>query len=492
MARKNRNQPNRVIEDVRIEKAAAEGNSLAHVDGKVLFVGYTAPGDLVDVEVVRSKSGYMQGRILNLKEKSPLRRAPFCQHFGLCGGCKWQHLRYEEQLRQKQTQVRDHLERIGKLELPQGMPILGVDGVEENPSYRNKLEFTFSVKRWLTDDEVATGGQLDAQAREGLGFHLAGKFDKVLDLKRCHLQPEPSNAIRLFIKQAAQEEGLDFHDIRNKTGYMRNIMLRNTLQGDFMVVVIIGQKPNAAFNTFMERVKTRFPCIRSLMYAVNTKVNDSMADLDIELFSGEPYLVMEMPAYKPDEPDLKFRVGPKSFYQTNTVQAARLYRQAAEFADIRPHQTVYDLYTGTGTIANYVARGAKKVVGIEYVEAAVKDARVNSRLNHIGNTEFFAGDMAQVFSTRFVEEHGIPDVIITDPPREGMHENVTNCLLNDALFGQKPTRLVYVSCNSATQARDLERLSSRYKVLNHRAVDMFPFTDHVESVVLLERMNHED
>ncbi|MDE5574156.1 MAG: 23S rRNA (uracil(1939)-C(5))-methyltransferase RlmD [Bacteroidales bacterium] len=487
MARRNRNQPNRIIENVRIEKAAAEGNSLAHIDGKVLFVNYTAPGDLADVEVIRSKSGYMQGRVLALKEASPLRCEPFCSHFGLCGGCKWQHLQYAEQLRQKQAQVRDHLERIGKIDLPQGMPIIGVEDVEKNPAYRNKLEFTFSTKRWLTDSEVSQGQTLDQHGREGLGFHLAGKFDKVLDLQRCFLQPEPSNEIRLFVKQTAQELGLDFYDIRNKSGYMRNIMLRNTLSGDFMVVLIIGEEPNAAFHTLMERLAVRFPCIKSLMYAVNTKVNDSMADLDIRLFAGEPFLIMEMPAYRQGDPDLKFRVGPKSFYQTNTLQAARLYRLAADFADIKPHQTVYDLYTGTGTIANYVAGLASKVIGIEYVEDAVKDARINSQLNGIANTQFFAGDMAKVFSRQFVEEHGVPDLIITDPPREGMHENVTDCLLDDSLFGSKPVRLVYVSCNSATQARDLQRLSAKYKVLNHRAVDMFPFTDHVESVVLLER-----
>lgn len=488
MARRNRNQPNRVIENVRIEKAAAEGNSLAHIDGKVLFVNYTAPGDLADVEVIRSKSGYMQGRVLALKEAGPMRCEPFCSHFGLCGGCKWQHLQYQEQLCQKQAQVRDHLERIGKIDLPQGLPIIGVEGVEQNPSYRNKLEFTFSTKRWLTDSEVAQGEALDQHGREGLGFHLAGKFDKVLDLQRCFLQPEPSNEIRLFVKQTAQELGLDFYDIRNKSGYMRNIMLRNTLSGDFMVVLIIGQEPNAAFHTLMQGLSARFSCIKSLMYAVNTKVNDSMADLDIQLFAGEPFLIMEMPAYRPGDPNLKFRVGPKSFYQTNTLQAARLYRLAADFADIKPQQTVYDLYTGTGTIANYVAGLASKVIGIEYVEDAVKDARINSQLNGIANTQFFAGDMAKVFSRQFVEEHGVPDLIITDPPREGMHENVTDCLLDDRLFGSKPVRLVYVSCNSATQARDLQRLSTRYKVLNHRAVDMFPFTDHVESVVLLERI----
>ncbi|MCM1041939.1 MAG: 23S rRNA (uracil(1939)-C(5))-methyltransferase RlmD [Bacteroides sp.] len=487
MARRHKNGPNRIIENVRIEKAAAEGNSLAHIDGKVLFVNYTAPGDLADVEVIRTKSGYMQGRVLALKEASPLRCEPFCSHFGLCGGCKWQHLQYQEQLRQKQAQVRDHLERIGKIELPQGLPIIGVEDVGQNPSYRNKLEFTFSTKRWLTDSEVSQGQELDQHGREGLGFHLAGKFDKVLDLQRCFLQPEPSNQIRLFVKRTAQELGLDFYDIRNKSGYMRNIMLRNTLDGDFMAVVIIGGEPDAAFNTLMQRLQAEFPGIKSLMYAVNTKVNDSMADLDIELFSGEPWLTMTMPAYRTGAPDLKFRVGPKSFYQTNTRQAARLYRLAADFADIQLGQTVYDLYTGTGTIANYVAGMAAKVIGIEYVEDAVRDARVNSQLNGISNTGFFAGDMAKVFSRQFVEEHGIPDVIITDPPREGMHENVTDCLLDDSLFGRNPVRLVYVSCNSATQARDLQRLSSKYRVLNHQAVDMFPFTDHVESVVLLER-----
>lgn len=484
MSRKRKDRPNRILSDIRIEKAAAEGNSLAHVDGKVLFVSYTAPGDLADVEVYRQKSGYMQGRVLRLKEPSVLREDPFCRNFGLCGGCKWQHLRYDEQLKQKQAQVRDHLERIGKIALPESEPILGA---EPNRFYRNKLEFTFSTKRWLSAEEVAQGETLDSSGREGLGFHLAGKFDKVLDLDRCYLQPEPSDAIRLFVKRRAQELGLPFYDIRARQGYMRNIMLRNTQQGEFMLVVVIGAEPTSAFKTLMHSVAEEFPCIVSLMYAVNTKLNDSMADLDMRLFSGKPYVTMRMSAYREEDPDLLFRVGPKSFYQTNTGQASRLYRLAAEFAGIRPTEVVYDLYTGTGTIANYVARMAAKVVGIEYVEDAVRDARTNSLLNSISNTEFFAGDMARVFTPEFVRMHGIPDVIITDPPREGMHEKVVDCLMDDSIFQGKLSRIVYVSCNSATQARDLQRMDAKYRVVRHRAVDMFPHTDHVESVVLLER-----
>lgn len=484
MSRKRRNQPNRIIPDVRIEKAAAEGNSLAHIDGKVLFVSYAAPGDLVDVEVYRQKSGYMQGRIIQLKESSPLRQEPFCQHFYLCGGCKWQHLLYEEQLKQKQSQVRDHLERIGKVELPESLPILGSP---ENRYYRNKLEFTFSTKRWLSDDEVSEGYELTQNQREGLGFHLAGKFDKVLDLEYCWLQPEPSNGIRLFIKHTAQELGISFYDIRNRMGYLRNIMIRNTPDGNFMVVVVIGAEPDDAFQTLMQRIEKQFPQISCLMYAVNTKVNDSMSDLEMRLFSGEPFITMPMKAYREGDPELKFRVGPKSFYQTNTHQAERLYRLAADFANIQPGEVVYDLYTGTGTIANYVARSAAKVVGIEYVEDAVKDARVNSRLNGIDNTVFYAGDMAAVFTPEFVRQNGIPDVIITDPPRDGMHEKVVECLMNDEIFQGKLSRIVYVSCNSATQARDLQRMDSKYRVISHQAVDMFPHTDHVESVVLLER-----
>lgn len=484
MSGKRKKAPNKVLADVRIEKAAAEGSSLAHIDGKVLFVSYTAPGDLVDVEVYRQKSGYMQGRVINLKEASPLRVEPFCEHFGLCGGCKWQHLDYAEQLKQKQAQVCDNLQRIGKVELPEPLPIIGC---ESNRFYRNKLEFTFSVKRWLTDEEVAAGEALQVADREGLGFHLAGKFDKVLDLRRCFLQGDPSNEIRLFIKRKAQEAGLDFYDLRTHTGYLRNVMIRNTLHGEFMVVLMIAGEPTPTFEALMNALQTAYPCITSLMYAVNTKLNDSMGDLEIRLFSGKPYLTMKMPAYKEGDEDLQFRVGPKSFYQTNSSQAARLYRLAADFADIQAGETVYDLYTGTGTIANYVARMAKKVVGIEYVEDAVKDARINSEINHLNNTEFFAGDMAQVFDEAFVQKHGIPDIIITDPPREGMHEKVTDCLLNDALFGGKLSRIVYVSCNSATQARDLQRLDSKYRVVKYRAVDMFPHTDHVESVVLLQR-----
>lgn len=323
--------------------------------------------------------------------------------------------------------------------------------------------------------------------RQGLGFHLTGKFDKVLDLKHCWLQPEPSNEIRLFVKKTAQELGLTFYDVRARQGYMRNLMIRNTSAGQFMLVVIIGAEPTPAFETLMRRVAEAFPCITSLMYAVNTKTNDSMADLEMRLFAGEPFITMTMPAYRSDEAELKFRVGPKSFYQTNTAQAARLYRLAADFAQVRPDELVYDLYTGTGTIANYVARSVRKVIGIEYVEDAVRDARVNSDLNGISNTEFFAGDMAAVFNAGFVQEHGVPDVIITDPPREGMHEKVVECLMDDALFGQRLRRIVYVSCNSATQARDLQRMDAKYRVVKQAAVDMFPHTDHVESVVLLER-----
>ena len=484
MSRKRKNEPNTILTDIRIEKAAAEGNSLAHVDGKVLFVSYSAPGDLADVEVVRQKSGYMQGRIAALKEVSPLREQPFCEHFGLCGGCKWQHLQYQEQLRQKQAQVRDNLERIGKVALPSDFPILGA---EANRYYRNKLEFTFAVKRWLSNEEVVSGEAMSEADRQGLGFHLAGKFDKVLDLKQCWLQPEPSNEIRLFVKKTAQELGLTFYDVRARQGYMRNLMIRNTSAGQFMLVVIISAEPTPAFETLMRRVAEAFPCIASLMYAVNTKTNDSMADLEMRLFAGEPFITMRMPAYRSDEEELKFRVGPKSFYQTNTAQAVRLYRLAADFAQVRPDELVYDLYTGTGTIANYVARSARKVIGIEYVEDAVRDARVNSELNGISNTEFFAGDMAAVFNAGFVQEHGLPDVVITDPPREGMHEKVVECLMDDALFGQRLRRIVYVSCNSATQARDLQRMDAKYRVLRVAAVDMFPHTDHVESVVLLER-----
>ena len=484
MSRRRKEQANRVLEGIRIEKAAAEGNSLAHVDGKVLFVSYAAPGDVADVEVYRQKAGYMQGRIARLRTPSPLRQEPFCPHFGLCGGCKWQHLRYPEQLKQKQEQVRDQLERIGKVALPESRPIVGA---EPNRFYRNKLEFTFSVKRWLSAEEVARNEEVDAAGRAGLGFHLAGKFDKVLDLQTCYLQAEPSNAIRLFVKELAQKSGLSFYDIRERRGFMRNLMVRNTPSGQFMLVFVIGAEPVPAFEQLMRQVAEAFPCVTSLMYAVNTKTNDSMADLEMRLFCGEPFITMTMPAYRPGEADLKFRVGPKSFYQTNSEQAARLYRIVADFARIGPEETVYDLYTGTGTIANYVARSARKVVGIEYVEDAVRDARANSELNGIANTEFFSGDMAEVFNTDFVRAHGVPQVIITDPPREGMHEKVVECLMNDALFGQGLRRIVYVSCNAATQARDLQRMDAKYRVAEHCAVDMFPHTDHVESVVLLER-----
>ena len=343
------------------------------------------------------------------------------------------------------------------------------------------------MKRWLSNEEVVSGEAMSEADRQGLGFHLAGKFDKVLDLQHCWLQAEPSNEIRLFVKKTAQELGLTFYDVRARQGFMRNLMIRNTPSGEFMLVFVIGAEPVPAFELLMRRVAEAFPCIKSLMYAVNTKSNDSMADLEMRLFAGEPFITMTMPSYRQGDSELKFRVGPKSFYQTNSQQAARLYRLVADFAGIQEDEVVYDLYTGTGTIANYVARMAKKVVGIEYVEDAVRDARVNSSLNGIPNTSFFVGDMAAVFNAGFVQEHGVPDVVITDPPREGMHEKVVECLMDDALFGERLQRLVYVSCNSATQARDLQRMDAKYRVLRVAAVDMFPHTDHVESVVLLER-----
>ncbi|MEG1499159.1 MAG: 23S rRNA (uracil(1939)-C(5))-methyltransferase RlmD [Bacteroidales bacterium] len=488
--RKAERKPNRIVENVPILEAAAEGNAIAKIEEKVLFVPYAAPGDVADIEILRSKHNYMTGRILRLLKASPFRQDPFCTHFGLCGGCKWQHLVYEEQLNQKQKQVRDHLERIGKLSLPPSEPILGSP---QNRYYRNKLEFTFSTKRWLDNSEITESENYTDSDLQGLGFHLAGKFDKVLDLKKCYLQPEPSNEIRLFIKSYAQKNGLSFYDIRQGKGLLRNVIIRNTADGVFMVVLVVGSPIIEDFKGLLEALKLAFPCIASLMYVINTKVNDSIADLEVQVYDGKPFIIMEMPSYLNDKKSLQFRVGPKSFYQTNTEQAQRLYKLAVDMADLRSEDIVYDLYTGTGTIANYVANSVKKVVGIEYVEEAIKDAKINAKENQINNAYFFAGDMAKVLTTEFMQKEGFPEVVITDPPREGMHEKVIDQLLCNNLgegnsFGRPcPSRIVYISCNSATQARDIQRLDTWYSVEKLQAVDMFPHTSHVESVVLLHR-----
>jgi 23S rRNA (uracil1939-C5)-methyltransferase len=459
-----------LLEKVRITDIAAEGNAIARVNNLVVFVPMLIPGDVADIQVIRKRKKFLEGKVVRFHEYSPDRIAPQCSHFGICGGCRWQHLPYELQLKYKEKQVRDNLERIGKIDLP---PINRILGSPDEYLYRNKLEFTFSDKRWFTAEEVASGVPLGKE--NALGFHIPGLFDKVLDIDWCHLQPEPSNAIRKAVRQYSIENGLDFFDLREQKGLLRNLIVRNTLTGKVMVIVVFFREDEAKRKGLLDFLISAFPEVTSLMYIINQKKNDSLNDQEPVLYHGDDHISEEMDG-------LIFRIGPKSFYQTNTRQALVLYRVAAQLAGLTGSETVYDLYTGTGTIANFVARSAHKVIGIEYVEEAVSDARINSQLNNILNTSFFAGDMKDILTPAFMAVHGRPDVIITDPPRAGMHEDVVKTIL---MAGAG--RIVYVSCNASTQARDIQILSTDYRVEAVQPVDMFPHTHHVENVVLLKR-----
>lgn len=458
-----------VIEDLEIISAGAEGKAVGKVDGLTVFVPYAVPGDIVDVEVYKRKRGYAETNLLAIKRPSPDRVAAPCSHFGNCGGCKWQMLAYEKQLEYKQKQVEDNFRHLGKFDFPPLMPILGS---EKHYYYRNKLEYTFSTMMWLPYDEL--NKQKDGENFETrcLGFHVPGMFDKILDIKHCWLQAAPSNDIRLFCKQYALDHNLEFYNPREQHGLLRNIIIRTASTGDLMVVLIITRYNDDA-KKMLAAIYERFPEITSLVYVINTKLNDAIFDLPFHLYAGQDFITERME-------NLQFKVGPKSFYQTNSEQAYHLYSVVREFADIKPDEVVYDLFTGTGTIANFVAHQAKKVVGVEYVDTAVEDANINSAQNNITNTEFVVGDMAKIFTDAFIAEHGRPDVIITDPPRAGMHPNVIEQLLK-----LEVPRIVYVSCNPATQARDLTLLSEKYKVAKVQPVDMFPHTQHVENVVLL-------
>jgi len=459
-----------VLEKVKITDIGAEGNAVARVDNLVVFVPMLIPGDVVDIRVVRKRKKFLEGKVLRFHEYSPDRIAPRCSHFGVCGGCKWQHLPYDKQLVYKEKQVRDSLTRIGKIELSHVNPIIGSS---EEFLYRNKLEFTFSDKRWLTTEEVASGEVIGKE--NAVGFHIPGLFDKVLDITECHLQPEPSNAIRNKVREYAIKNGLSFFDLKEQSGFLRTLLVRNTLSGDVMVIVVFFHEDVEKREGLLDFLATEFPRITSLMYVINSKKNDSLNDQLPVLYKGNDHLVEEMEG-------LKFRIGPKSFYQTNTRQALQLYTVARDFAGLTGSETVYDLYTGTGTIAIFVARMAGKVIGVEYVDEAVKDAVVNSEINNIKNTSFFSGDMKDILSDSFFEKNGRPDVIITDPPRAGMHEDVVKIIERAA-----PSKIVYVSCNPATQARDILLLSESYEVTRVQPVDMFPHTHHVENVVLLEK-----
>jgi len=466
-----------IIENVTITAIAAEGKSLARVDDKVVFVPYVVPGDVVDLQVKKKKSSYMEAVAINIHECSELRDTPFCEHYGVCGGCKWQCLKYEEQLKAKQQQVYDNLSRIGKVELPEFMPILGSKKTRE---YRNKLEYGFSNKRWLTEEEVKQDVKYDVM--DAVGFHISGAFDKILDINKCHLMDDLQNRIRNDIRDYALEKGLVFYDLRQNAGLLRSMMLRNSNTGEFMLLIqfrIDNKEEKQQALDLMQHLADTFPEITSLLYVDNHKCNDTFGDQEVHCFKGTDFIYETME-------DLKFKVGPKSFYQTNTDQAYELYSVARNFADLNGDELVYDLYTGTGTIANFVAKKAKKVIGIEYVPEAIEDAKVNSEVNGIDNTLFFAGDMKDILNKEFIAEYGRPDVIITDPPRAGMHQDVIDTILFAA-----PKRIVYVSCNPATQARDLQLLDTDYKVTKVQPVDMFPHTQHVENVVLLERRTNE-
>lgn len=467
MSRKRKELP--LLEGVEITGVAAEGNAIARVDDYVVFVPYGAPGDVADIKLDRKKHSYAEGHIERLVRPSALRQEPRCGHFGTCGGCRWQHLPYEVQLANKQQQVVDALTRIAKVELPEISPILGSANIW---GYRNKMEYTFSNKRWLSWEQMRSGEMVDI--RNGAGFHIPGAFDKVLDIEQCHLQDSIGDRIRLFVKHYGMEHGIPFYDLREQRGFLRTLMIRTLHTGEIMVVLSVGEDNPELIREVLDAVRAEFPQITSLMYVVNTKVNDTIGDLDVQLHSGRPYVEEEMEG-------LHFRIGPKSFYQTNSLQAYELYKVARNFAGLTGKELVYDLYTGTGTIANFVARQARHVIGIEYVADAIEDAKINSRANGIENTEFYAGDMKDVLTDDFIAEHGRPDVMIVDPPRAGMHQDVVDVILNAS-----PERIVYVSCNPATQARDLSLLDKKYRVTAVQPVDMFPHTHHVENVVRLE------
>lgn len=464
-----------VLENVLITDVAAEGKSLAKVDDMVVFVQFAVPGDIVDLQVKKKKHRYCEAEVIRFVEYSKVRETPLCSHFGVCGGCKWQNLPYEEQLKAKQRQVGDQLTRIGKVELPQLRPILGS---AKTFSYRNKLEFGCCNKRWLTKEQITTGQQYDNM--NGIGFHITGAFDKILPIDKCWLMDDLHNDIRNDIRDYAFNNGLSFFDLREQHGLLRDIIIRNSNTGEWMVIVQFhydeeGDELKA--QALMQHLADTFPQISSLMYVNNQKCNDTIGDQDIVTFKGADHIYETMEG-------LRFKVGPKSFYQTNTEQAYVLYSVAREFAALTGDELVYDLYTGTGTIANFVARQARHVIGIEYVPEAIEDAKINSQINGIANTDFYAGDMKDILNDEFIDCHGRPDVVITDPPRAGMHPDVVQTILRTA-----PKRIVYVSCNPATQARDLALLDASYRVVEVQPVDMFPHTPHVENVVLLERRN---
>ncbi len=467
---KRTKKPLPILENIVVSDVAAEGKAIAKNNDMVIFIPYVAPGDIIDVQLTRKKNSYAEGKAINIHTYSEERVNPICEHFGVCGGCKWQHLNYPSQLKYKQQQVTDNLTRIGKIELPETSPILGS---AQTTHYRNKLEFTFSNKRWMTEEEIKSGTQFDDM--NALGFHIPTLFDKVLDIKKCWLQDDISNQIRLAVRDYATANNLPFFDLRNRDGFLRNMIIRTSTTGELMLIMVFFKELKDERERLLNHLLSLFPQISSLVYIINEKANDTITDQEVVLFHGNDYIFEQMEG-------LKFKIGPKSFYQTNSKQAYELYKVVRNFARLSGTELVYDLYTGTGTIANFVAGQAKQVIGIEYVPEAIEDAKINSDLNRIDNTIFYAGDMKNILNEDFINEHGHPDVIITDPPRAGMHTDVI-----DAMLFASPHKIVYVSCNPATQARDLSLLNEQYKVTKVQPVDMFPHTHHVENVVLLEK-----
>ncbi len=465
------------LENVRVESMAATGKALAKVEGKVIFIDKAVPGDLVDIRLIRKKKSFSEAIVEKFHEYSPDRLDAKCDYFGLCGGCKWQNIHYKAQLEFKQQQVVDNLSRIGKVELPEILPIIPSPEIFE---YRNKLEFTFSNKRWLTREEIDSNTKIE---RNGVGFHMPGHFDKVIDIKTCHLQENYSNIIKNEIRDYALANGLTFYDVREHTGLLRNLVVRTSKTGELMIILQVGQPDKKAIEALLDHLVKRLERLSSVYYVINQKKNDDYSDQEMIHFAGEKWIMEEMTS-PTGIGKLQYQISPKSFYQTNSTQAETLYRLVWEFADLTGNEVAYDLYTGTGTIACYLAAKSKKVVGVEYVEDAVKDARINARINRFRNMSFFSGDMKDVFTQKFIEDNGKPDIVITDPPRAGMHKDVCTQLLN-----LNSRKIIYISCNPATQARDVELLSERYQVTVVQPVDMFPHTPHVENIVVLEK-NH--
>jgi 23S rRNA (uracil1939-C5)-methyltransferase len=469
---RRRKKPLPIIENILIESVAAEGKSLARVNDKVVFVPFTVPGDRVDVKITKSRSSYMEGKATKFHVYAKSRIEPKCEYFTICGGCKWQMLPYEEQLKAKEEQVHDNFKHLGDFSFPDPEPILGS---EETYFYRNKLEFTFSNRKWLTNYSK----ELDFADfnMNGLGFHLPGMFDRILDIENCYLQQEPSNSIRMSVRNFALQNNISFYNQRKHTGYLRNLIIRTASTGDLMVILVVGEDDQTSISRILDHLSKEFPQITSLMYVVNQKKNSTITDQKIELFKGKPYIMEEMES-------IRFKVGPVSFFQTNRKQAYEMYKLVRKYANLSGNELVYDLYTGTGTIANFIAPRASKVIGVDYVPDAIEDAKENSRLNGFGHTVFYSGDMAKVLNTKFIEDNGRPNVIITDPPRAGMQEKVLKQIINAA-----PQKIVYISCNPATQARDISYLKNNYRVSKVQPVDMFPQTQHVENIVLLEGLD---